>query len=396
MIAVERLRFIPFCLIALLLSHSACGNSDDDPLALLSKGEADHVMMLSRSFNGDNTVSTLDLPSGEVVSDPLRQRFAPHSQITRTPKHAVILEQRRNGDSVIYLRPLETRQSTQRELNLNDALLTNALLKPTQLISLNENKAYLICNGIPRILILDFGQPTQRMVLGSIDLSSFRRLDNRQSIVKPSMGVLHRDRLFVSIGRFSITPDGLPSYPLRATVAVIDTRTNSLIDTNATQPGMQGIELQGINPFGNFIVNPQSQRLWLSHVGIRGKYDGGIEVINPETFRSEGWIVRERLLGGDFGHNGFALGDANQLWTLTNNRNQMGVLQLSPINSPSPQPRESNVHGMHITSPAIFTWTEQSYPYQGGLNIYTPDGRELHFRSQKPEMLTHIQDLVAF
>src|SRR5262249_6557593 len=86
-----------------------------------------------------------------------------------------------------------------------------------------------------------------------------------------------------------------------SSVAVIDTQTDALVDTDPIAPGVQAITLTGKNPVTSFEFDPASGRLLIGCVGAFGALDGGIEWINPGSLRSEGYAITETALGGDVG-----------------------------------------------------------------------------------------------
>lgn len=119
-------------------------------------------------------------------------------------------------------------------------------------------------------------------------------------------------RVFVNVQRldrdffFSPVP---PSY-----LAVIDCETEDLLDADPAEPGVQGIELLGVNPFTQIQRDPTDGDLLVGTVGLFGSLDGGIERIDPLMLSSSGWMISEQELGGDIlafhvvdAHNGFAV-----------------------------------------------------------------------------------------
>ena len=86
-----------------------------------------------------------------------------------------------------------------------------------------------------------------------------------------------------------------------STVAVIDTRTNTVVDVDPGAPGLQGIPLVGRDPITDFVYDSATQTLLIGCVGSYGVLDGGIERINPATFQSLGFVITEAALGGDVG-----------------------------------------------------------------------------------------------
>lgn len=107
--------------------------------------------------------------------------------------------------------------------------------------------------------------------------------------VVPDLGTmaLHDGRLFVQVRRFDPNDPAARQY-----LAVVDLATETLVDVDASKPGVQAIELAGTAPKGKMQVLAQDRRLYVNASG--GFFDaGGIEAVNLDTLRSTGLIVRE-------------------------------------------------------------------------------------------------------
>ena len=82
-------------------------------------------------------------------------------------------------------------------------------------------------------------------------------------------------------------------------IAVIDTRTDELVDRELLTPGIQGITLTGRNPISGFAYDASRQELLIACAGAFGVADGGIERIDASTPRSFGYAITEAQIGGD-------------------------------------------------------------------------------------------------
>ena len=91
-------------------------------------------------------------------------------------------------------------------------------------------------------------------------------------------------------------------------VAVVDTRTDALVDCDASKPGVQAIRLQLTNPVTAFQFDAATSRLALGCVGNYGALDGGIEWLDPVRLTSGGIAMRESQLHGDVNAISFAPG----------------------------------------------------------------------------------------
>jgi hypothetical protein len=140
----------------------------------------------------------------------------------------------------------------------------------------------------------------------SVDLSLFADADGR-----PELGAMFRDgdRLFVQIRRFNEEGPGGFAPPMY--LAVIDLRTETLIDVDPDTPGVQAITLQGTSPKHRMQVVPGTRMLFVSATG--GFFDqGGIEAIDLDALGSRGLVIRESdgLTGADLGP--FVMVDADR------------------------------------------------------------------------------------
>lgn len=118
------------------------------------------------------------------------------------------------------------------------------------------------------------------------------------------------DRLFVQLQRLDQNFDPVPPSLL----AVVDIRTDSLIDAESLTPGVQGIALLGTWPNHKMQAEREARRLYVSTPGplLDG---GGIEEIDLDTLESNGWITSEAQIGGDM--TGFVLGSPDLGYVLT-------------------------------------------------------------------------------
>src|SRR4029077_7978728 len=82
-------------------------------------------------------------------------------------------------------------------------------------------------------------------------------------------------------------------------VAVIDTRTDQLVDCDADHAGVQAILLPRTNPVTPFAFHGPRTRLYLGCVGRYGEPDGGIVSLDPASLTAAGVVATEGALGGD-------------------------------------------------------------------------------------------------
>lgn len=167
---------------------------------------------------------------------------------------------------------------------------------PAQLISVDEDKGYLLRTGSDTAWIVDPDASSEAdFKTGELDLSAYVPEGNEANDY-PSMvaGTVVDDRLFVVMQRldddFSPTND--------AYVAVFDTTTDEEIDTGRGGD-LPGIPLEIRNPNLQGLAYQEGLGLVVDGVGARDPANptGGIELIDPATYSSS-VVVDGRDIGG--------------------------------------------------------------------------------------------------
>ncbi len=150
-------------------------------------------------------------------------------------------------------------------------------------------KAYLPRQNADDVLIMN---PATGAWLGAIDLSAWADADGS---CEPGDCIAVDGLLFVAILRldrdFYWAPVG-DSY-----LAVIDMATDTLVDCDPGQAGVQAIALQGANP--TWELGRAGASIACACVGYYGLADGGVELVDPVALASLGHCVTESTLGGD-------------------------------------------------------------------------------------------------
>ncbi len=103
--------------------------------------------------------------------------------------------------------------------------------------------------------------------------------------------------LFVSLQRVNRNAGFQPTDS--SLVAVVDTRTDLLVDCDAASSGVQGILLPRANPVTPFVFDAPRTRLYLGCAGFYGQLDGGIVRVDPALLVADGVAASEDSLGGD-------------------------------------------------------------------------------------------------
>ena len=141
------------------------------------------------------------------------------------------------------------------------------------------------------LLIMD---PATGVHLGTIDLSQFADGDG---LCEMDHMIMKDGILFVSIQRIDRNNYWMPvgdSY-----IAVVDAAADTLIDVDPGSPGVQAIPLSASNPFTDLKFDSDGYTILVGCVGLWGLKDGGIEMIDPVTMTSRGFMITETAAGGD-------------------------------------------------------------------------------------------------
>jgi hypothetical protein len=154
---------------------------------------------------------------------------------------------------------------------------------PHDILVVDRRTAYVSRHASHLLYEVD---PSTGVLKSTIDLSGFADKDGI-----PEMSMMARDghHLFVQIQRLGpgleIIP---PSY-----LAVLDIRTNQLVDTNPGQDGVQGITLTGLTPSFKMQIDESVRRLYVSEPREHHDSEGGIDTIDLDALRSLGFMTTE-------------------------------------------------------------------------------------------------------
>lgn len=128
----------------------------------------------------------------------------------------------------------------------------------------------------------------------SIDLSPLADADGLPEMMGMAIA---GDRLYVGVQRLDRDYYWTPVAP--GYLAVIDLATNTLVDMEPGQQGVQGFALAATNPSMLFAEDPLTGRILIGETGSYGTLDGGIEIFDPATEQSLGFAITEAELGGE-------------------------------------------------------------------------------------------------
>lgn len=188
-------------------------------------------------------------------------------------------------------------------------------VNPYDVLTVSPTKAYLVQLALPRVAVFDPTRDGAAAITGGIDLSPLRSPMDMDPSGSPEPTRILRvgDRAFVALQNLSAFA------PIaNGTLAVIDTTTDRLVDTDAMTPGTQGVTLGARNPMA-MTLTPDGARIVVSSVGVQAfsppqTLDGAVEAIDAMTLRPTGMRVTEAAFGGDLG--AMVMLDANRGWAV--------------------------------------------------------------------------------
>jgi len=188
------------------------------------------------------------------------------------------------GRHYVVNRTLDTIQVIDPETFRTDLTFSvGAGSNPHDILVVDERTAYVSRHASHLLYEVD---PSTGDLKATIDLSGFADADG-----VPDMSMMARDghHLFVQIQRLegghTIVP---PSY-----LAVLDIRTNQLVDTEPGRAGVQGITLTGLRPDFKMEIDESLRRLYVNEPGILHISEGGIEAIDLDTLTALGFVTTE-------------------------------------------------------------------------------------------------------
>jgi DNA-binding beta-propeller fold protein YncE len=162
---------------------------------------------------------------------------------------------------------------------------------PYDIAFASPTKAYVGRYASPDVWIVD---PSTGAHTGTISLAPLADADGRP---EPDRMIVVGPLLFISLQRVDQNGGFLPTDS--SLVAVVDTRTDALVDCDPAAAGVQGILLPLLNPVTPFVFDQPRTRLYLGCVGFYNVNDGGIVAIDPATLTAAGVVATEEGLGGD-------------------------------------------------------------------------------------------------
>jgi hypothetical protein len=221
----------------------------------------------------------------------------PHTDVSLRAFDELVYVINRLGRDSIQVLDSSTGLETRNEFSIGPG--TN----PYDIMVIAENKAYVTLYqpenlaSAEDVLVVN---PQNGAVLGKIDLGFLTDNDgdrNARASVMTRIG----HEVWVLIQDL----DSAYSADTNGKIAVIDTNTDSLVDTDPFVDGIQGIQLTGRNP-SHLAYDESSEQVFVSMTGLfqpdfttdTSDPYGGIEAVDTESYLSQGIVLDDADLGG--------------------------------------------------------------------------------------------------
>ncbi|MGH8443980.1 MAG: hypothetical protein ACREVL_01880 [Solimonas sp.] len=258
-------------LLLLPLVLAACGGNDSDDLAF-----KDAAVVATRTSNfSSGAISVVD------ASSP----YAAANRLNGTGSDIVV---RGDGDQYFLINRSDatikrydaSAPTTARYTYSTDGT-GDTDSNPYDLIVVSATKGYLIRYGSPKLWIVNPSATREAdFKINEINLSAYDSAGAPQM----SAGVIQNGKLYVALQRL----DGSFAATLNGYVAVIDTATDTEINTGVGAGGLKGIPLPVRDPIRLLAVPGSNAILVVADGGYNGnfvqQYEGGIVRINTQTY----------------------------------------------------------------------------------------------------------------
>ncbi len=255
---------------------------------------------------------------------------------------------------------------------------------PYDVYTYAPDKAYVVQYALPRIAVVDPSRDGADAVLRSIDLSPVRSPDDRDTSGSPEPTAIVRAgrHVFVALQNLNaFTPVA------NGTLAVIDPATDTLLDIDGSTPAFDAVRLTGRNPVAMDVT--RGGRLVVVESGVvvftpPQMLDGGVEMIDPVTYRPSGFLVTEAQLGGDI--KGIVMLDESRAWVVVTQLMAGGAASERVVELNLDAPMGSRIGATIVSTgsigaiardPSGNVWVLDRTTGRAGARVFNPLGMEI-------------------
>lgn len=238
-------RLVAFSGLAATLVLSGCGGDSDSSSLTPATGlnNAGVVASVSSDFSSGG-VNVIDLDSGNYdASGPYHETGSDIAVVGGTGHYYLLGKFQMDNISKVDISNLAKKTWDEFSVLLPDEQDAG---NPYDLITVNDQKAYLLRYNSAKILIVNPSATNEADFFsgGVLDLSDYTPEKNENGVPRVSAATLVGGKLFVTLQRLNDTYAPVnKSY-----VAVFDARTDEEIETGKGAGGLKGIPLLGTNP----------------------------------------------------------------------------------------------------------------------------------------------------
>lgn len=265
-------------LLALSLVSLAC--ADDAKKSRLPKGELMRQVVVLATDYQTGSLAVIDLDTKEAYPDLGRIHSDPTGRIRGDQIYVL---NRLEADNVQVVDP-KSGYATQEQFSVGNGA------NPHDLAFVTDDKVYVTLFERKAVGIFN---PKTGAEIGTVDLSMFADADGLPEL---HTLVLEGTHALVAIKGLDRDKKWTPSRP--GELAVIDTSTDKVVDSDLQADGVQGIPLLGQNPNGQMVPMGDGT-IFVATLGRFAAIDeAGIERVRSEAPYMSEWVVKEAVLGG--------------------------------------------------------------------------------------------------
>jgi hypothetical protein len=234
---------------------------------------------------------------------------------------------------------------------------------PSRVIAVAADKAYVVLQGRNEIAIFD-PSAASPAITDTIDLSMFHDADDIDGSIDAMNAMLVNGVIYVVAGRYWFD-DAFAQHFEGSVLIGIDIATDTVVDFDTAEAGVQPIDLEGENPWRGMHLREDGMLL-LGSTGDSFAIDGGIELVDLTAGESLGFVLEEETLGDEI--NGFVPDGADAFYVIEG-------MNLVHVDGEETTLVREGTDGVFATDTALVSWSRDADP---GIRVHSlADGTEL-------------------
>ncbi len=280
----------------ILLTFFACGKANHDSQASLPQTDK-FAVIATTDIVGTGAYSVISVTEPRTTITEIAPTSSKDLSITCDEKYVYRIERLNwgvNGSVVKF--DLDNPAERIYQYSTDDADPASRS-NPSDIVFLNETKAYLLRNLNNKIWIINpSAQNDAEFKIDELDLSAYSP-DGGVTPPRMSRGIIIGNKLFIILQRL----DAFYSPSNDSYIAVFNTDTDQEIDTGQGESGLKGIKLDIRNPSGRLIYNSGTiyvagtiypdNPAWFSTTWTDYQNFSGIQKVNANTYEPNHNII---------------------------------------------------------------------------------------------------------